>query len=96
MTEDEMVGWHHRLNGHGFGWTLGVGDAVHSSHPLLSPYPRAVNLSQHLGLSNESVLRIRWPKCWSFSFSISRFSEYSGLISFRIHWLDLLEVQGTI
>ena len=46
--------------------------------------------------SNESVLRIRWPKYWSFSFSISPFSEYSGLISFRIDWLDLLAVQGMV
>ena len=46
--------------------------------------------------SNESVLRIRWPKYWSFSFSISASSEYSGLISFRIHWFDLLVVQGTL
>ena len=45
---------------------------------------------------NESVLRIRWPKYWSFSFSISPFSEYSGLISFRMDWLDLLAVQGTL
>ena len=46
--------------------------------------------------SNESVLRIRWPKHWSFSFSISPSSEYSRLISFRMDWLDLLEVQGTL
>ena len=46
--------------------------------------------------SNESALRIRWPKCWSFSFSISSSSEYSGQISFRIDWLDLLAVQGTL
>ena len=46
--------------------------------------------------SYESVLRIRWPKDWSFSFSISPFNEYSGLISFRIDWLDLLAVQGTL
>ena len=45
--------------------------------------------------SNESVLRIRWPKYWSFSFSISTSSEYSGLISFRMDWLDLPAVQGT-
>ena len=45
--------------------------------------------------SNESVLRIRWPKYWSFSFNISPSNEYSGLISFRIDWLDLLTVQGT-
>ena len=46
--------------------------------------------------SNESVLRIRWPKYWSFSFIISPSNEYSGLISFRMDWLDLLEVQGTL
>ena len=46
--------------------------------------------------SNESVLCIRWPKYWSFSFSISPFNEYSGLISFRIGWMDLLAVQGTL
>ena len=46
--------------------------------------------------SNESVLHIRWPKYWSFSFSISPSSEYSGLISFRMDWLDLLPVQGTL
>ena len=45
--------------------------------------------------SNESVLCIRWPKYWSFSFSISSSNEYSGLISFRMDWLDLLAVQGT-
>ena len=46
--------------------------------------------------SNESVLHIRWPKYWSFSFSISPSSEYSGLISFKMNWLDLLAVQGTL
>ena len=46
--------------------------------------------------SNESVLCIRWPKYWSFSFNISPFNEYSGLISFRINWCDLLAVQGTL
>ena len=46
--------------------------------------------------SNESVLRIRWPKYWSVSFSISPSSEYSGLISFRMDWLNLLAVQGTL
>ena len=46
--------------------------------------------------SNESVLRIRWPKYWSFSFNISPFDEYSGLVSFRIDWVDLLAVQGTL
>ena len=46
--------------------------------------------------SNELALRIKWPKCWSFSFSITPSNEYSGLISFRIDWLDLLAVQGTL
>ena len=46
--------------------------------------------------SNESALRIRWPKYWSSSFSINPFNEYSGLISFRMNWLDLLAVQGTL
>ena len=46
--------------------------------------------------SNESVLQIRWPKYWSFSFNISPANEYSGLISFRMNWLDLLAVQGTL
>ena len=46
--------------------------------------------------SNESILRIRWPKYWSFSFNISPSNGYSGLISFRMDWLDLLVVQGTL
>ena len=73
-----------------------VGDAIQPSHPLLSPSPPACNLSQHQGLFYESVLHIRWPKYWSFSFRISPSNEYSGLISFRIEWLDLLAVQGTL
>ena len=62
-------------------------------HPLLllpSVFPSI------RGFSNESALRIRWPKYWSFSFSISPSNEYSGLISFRMDWLDLLAVQGTL
>ena len=73
-----------------------VGDAIQPSHLLSSPSPPALNLSQHQGLSNESALCIRWPKCWSFSFNISPSNEYSGLISFRMDWLDLLEVQETL
>ena len=73
-----------------------VGDAIQPSHPLLSPSPPAFNLSQHQGLSHETILPIRWAKYWSFSFGISPSSEYSGLISFRIDWLDLLAVQGTL
>ena len=71
-------------------------DAIQPFHPLSSPSPPAFNLSQHQGLSNESVLPIRGPKYWSFSFSISPSNEYSGLISFRMDWLDLLAVQGTL
>ena len=73
-----------------------VSDAIQPSHPLLSPSPPTFNLSQHQGFSNESVLRIRWPKYWSFSFSISPSNEHLGLISFRIDLLDLLAVQGTL
>ena len=61
-------------------------------HPLLSP---SIFPSIRV-FSNESVLCIRWPKCWSFSFSISPSNEYSGLISFRIDWFNLLAVQGTL
>ena len=61
-------------------------------HPLLPP---SIFLSIRV-FSNESALCIRWPKYWSFSFSISPSNEYSGLISFRMDWLDLLAVQGTL
>ena len=74
-----------------------VGDAIQPSHPLSSPSPPAPNPSQHPGVfSNESALHIRWPKYWSFSFSISPSNEHPGLISFRMGWLDLLAVQGTL
>ena len=62
-------------------------------HPLL--LPPSVSPSIRV-FSNESVLHIRWPKYWSFSFSIRPSSEYSGLISFKIDWFDLLAVQGTL
>ena len=58
---------------------------------LLSPIPPSIRV-----FSNESALCMRWPKCWSFSFSISSSNEHPGLISFRMDWLDLLEVQGTL
>ena len=73
-----------------------IGDAIQPSHPLSSPSPPAFNLSQHQHLSNESVLCIRWPKYWTFNFSISPSNEYSGLISFRRDWLDLFAVQRTL
>ena len=62
-------------------------------HPLLLP---PSNFPSIRVFSNESVLHIRWPKYWSFSFSISPSSEYSGLISFRMDWLDLLDAQGIL
>ena len=72
-----------------------VGDAIQPSHPL-RPLLLLPSIFPSIRVfSNESVLRIRWPKYWSFSFSTSPSSEYSGLISFRIDWLDLLAVQGT-
>ena len=71
-------------------------DAIQPSHPLLPPSPPALNLSQHQSLSSESAVCNRWPKSWSFSFSISPSSEYLGLISLRIDWFDLLAVQETL
>ena len=62
-------------------------------HPLL--LPRSIFPSIRV-FSNESVFRIRWPKDWSFSFNISLSNEHSGLISFRMDWVDLLAVQGTL
>ena len=74
-----------------------VGDATQPSHPLSSPSPPVPpSIFPSLRIfSNESVLHIRWPKYWTFSFSISPSSEYSGLISFRADWFDLFAVQGT-
>ena len=73
-----------------------VGDAISHlilCHPLLPLPPIPPNIR---GFSNESTLRMRWPKYWSFRFSISPSNEYSGLISFRMDWLDLLAVQETL
>ena len=73
-----------------------VGDAIQPCHPpssllLLPPIPPSIRV-----FSNESTLRIRWPKYWSFSFSISPSNEHPELISFRMDWLNLLAVQGTL
>ena len=70
-------------------------DAIQPSHPLSSPSPASIFPTIRV-FSNESALHIRWPKHWSFSFSISPSNEYSGLISFRIDRFDLLVVQGTL
>ena len=73
-----------------------VGDAIQPSHLLFSPSPPALNFPNIRVFSNESALHIRWPKYWSFSFNISPTNEHPGLISFRMDWLDLLAVQGTL
>ena len=73
-----------------------AGDAIQPSHPLLFPFPPAFNLSNIRIFPTESVLPIRWPKYWSFSFNISPSNEYSWLISFRIGWFVLLAVQETL
>ena len=84
----------HCLPGFGQTHVHRVGDATQPSHPLPPPFPPALSLSQHQGLSNEFALYIRWSKYLSFSISPS--NEYSGLISCRIDWFDLLAIQGTL
>ena len=73
-----------------------VSDAIQPSHPLLSPLLLPPSPPSIRVFSNESTLRMRWSKYWSFSFSISPSNEHPGLISFRMDWLDLLAVQGTL
>ena len=76
---------------------MSIESVMPSDHLILSsPAPPAFYLSSYRVFSLESVLCIRWPKYWSFSFRISPANEYSGLISFRMDWLDLLAVQGTL
>ena len=73
-----------------------VSDAIQPSHPLLSPSPPAPIPPSIRVFFNETTLRMRWPKSWSFSFCIIPSKEIPGLISFRMDWLDLLAVQGTL
>ena len=73
-----------------------VDDAIQPSLPLSFLFPPTFSLSQLRVFSNELVFHIKWPKYWSFSFSISSSNEYSGLIFFRIDWFDLFVVQGTL
>ena len=73
-----------------------VGDAIQPSHPLSSPSPPTFNLSQHQGPFKWVSSSHQVAKYWDFCFSISPSSEYTGLISFRIGWFDLLAVQGTL
>ena len=72
-----------------------VGDAIQPSHPLSSPSLPAFNFSQHQGIFQWVSYSHQWPKDWSLSFSISPSNEYWGLISFRMDWLDLLDVKET-
>ena len=85
---------HHRLPEFTQTHVHQVSDAIKPSHPPSSPSPPALNLSQHQSLSNESALCIRWPKYWSFSFSISPSKEHLGLISFRPNQKQLTRKPG--
>ena len=73
-----------------------VSDVIQSFHTLSLPSPSSLSLSSIRAFSNELALCNRWPKYWSFSFTVSLSNEYSGLISFRNDWFDLLAVQGTL
>ena len=73
-----------------------VGDAIQPSHSLSSPSPPAFNLFQHQGLFQWVSPSYQVAKYWSYSFSISPFNDYLGLISFKMDWLDLLAIQGTL
>ena len=73
-----------------------ISDPIQPSHPLSSPSPPAAIPPSIRVFSNESTPRMRWPKYWSFSFSVSPSEEIPGLISFRMDWLDLLAIQGTL
>ena len=87
---------HHQLLE--FTQTMSIESVMQSNHLILC-HPLIVLPSVFLSIrvfSNESVIQIRWPKYWSFSFNISPSNDYSGLISFRMDWLDLLAVQGTL
>ena len=94
-NEDQGLPVHHQLLEFTQIHVYRVDDAIQTSHPLSSPSP-APSPSQHQGLFQESTLSMRWPKYWSFSFSIRPSKEHPGLISFRMDFLDLLAVQGTL
>ena len=99
----QLHGWsmpgltvHHQLPDFAQTHVHPVSDAIQPSQPLWSSSPPALIFPSIRVFSNESVLRIRWPQYWKFSFSISPSNEYSGLISFKIDLFDLLAVQGTL
>ena len=97
MTEDEMLGLHHQLQEPNQAHVHRISDVIQPSHPLSSPSTPPASLFPSIReFPSESVFHIRWPKYWSFSFNISLFNEHPGLISFRMDWLDLLAVQGTL
>ena len=87
---------HHQLSELSSTHVHRVGDAIQLSHPLHPLLLLPSIFPSIMVFSSESVLHIRWPKYWNFSFSISPSNEYSGLISFRMDWLDLPAVQGTL
>ena len=87
---------HHRLPEFTQTHVHRVRDAIQPSHHLLSPSPPSPIPPSIRVFSNVSYLRMRWPKYWSFSFNIIPSKEIPGLISFRMDWLDLLAVQGTL
>ena len=87
---------HHRLLEFTQTHVYRVGDAIQPSHPLLPLLLLPPTLPSITVFSNESSIRMRWPKSWGFSFSIIPSKEIPGLISFRMDWLDLLAVQGIL
>ena len=87
---------HHQLTAFTQTHVHSVGDAIQPSHPLSSLLLLPSILPSIRVFSSQLALHIRWSKCWSFSFNISPSNEYSGLISFRMDWLNLFVVQGTL
>ena len=89
---------HHQLNSQSLLKLTSIELVMPSNHLILCrPLLLSPSIFPSIRLfSNESALCIRWPKYWSFSFNISPSNEHSGLISFRVHWLDLLAIQGTL
>ena len=89
--------WCPSPNSHSLPKLMSIESVMLSNHLIFCVlFSSAFNVSQHQGLLNESALCIRWPKYWSFSFNITPSNEHSGLVSFRMDWLDLLEAQGTL